>query len=140
MFILLIIIILLEDHIKVFILNQLIISRGILVPNCFWYSISQKLVNDGSGIDLFYKLKKRSDVPVTYMFGYKTYMITKESIEERKETIVSDIETVKGRLTEYDQKKLEDTALLNALTGALQQCDYFLNQIHNDNGDDGNDT
>ena len=67
-------------------------------------------------------------------------MITKESIETRKETIVSDIETVKGRLIEYDQKKLEDTALLNALTGALQQCDYFLNQIHNDNGDDGNDT
>ena len=67
-------------------------------------------------------------------------MITKESIEERKETIASDIETVKGRLIEYDQKKLEDTALLNALTGALQQCDYFLTQIHNDNGDDGNDT
>ena len=67
-------------------------------------------------------------------------MITKEIIEERKETIVSDIETVKGRLTEYEQKKLEDTALLNALTGALQQCDYFLNQIHNDNGDDGNDS
>ena len=67
-------------------------------------------------------------------------MITKENIEERKETIASDIETVKGRLIEYDQKKLEDTALLNALTGALQQCDYFLNQIHNDNGDDGNDS
>ena len=57
-------------------------------------------------------------------------MITKESIEERKETIVSDIETVKGRLIEYDQKKLEDTALLNALTGALQQCDYFLGVLN----------
>ena len=67
-------------------------------------------------------------------------MITKEIIEERKETIASDIETVKGRLIEYDQKKLEDTALLNALTGALQQCDYFLNKIHDDNSDDGNDT
>ena len=67
-------------------------------------------------------------------------MISKETIEERKETIVSDIETVKVRLTEYDQKKLEDTALLNALTGALQQCDYFLNKIHDDNGDGGNDT
>ena len=67
-------------------------------------------------------------------------MITKEIIEERKEIVVNDIETVKGRLIEYDQKKLEDTALLNALTGALQQCDYFLNQIHNDNGDDGNDS
>ena len=67
-------------------------------------------------------------------------MITKEIIEERKETIISDIETVRGRLTEYDQKKLEDTSLLNALTGALQQCDYFLNKIHDDNGDGGNDT
>ena len=67
-------------------------------------------------------------------------MITKEIIEERKETIVSDIETVKARLIEYDQKKLEDTALLNALTGALQQCDYFLNKIHDDNSDYGNDT
>ena len=67
-------------------------------------------------------------------------MITKEIIEERKETIASDIETVKGRLIEYEQKKLEDTALLNALTGALQQCDYFLNKIHDDNSDDGNDT
>jgi len=67
-------------------------------------------------------------------------MISKENIEERKETIVSDIETVKGRLIEYDQKKLEDTALLNALTGAVQQGDYFLNKIHDDNGDDGNDS
>ena len=67
-------------------------------------------------------------------------MISKKTIEERKETIVSDIEKVKGRLIQYDQKKLEDTALLNALTGALQQCDYFLNKIHNDNSDDGNDT
>jgi len=66
-------------------------------------------------------------------------MIAKEIIEERKEIVVNDIETVKKRLIEYEQKKLEDTALLNALTGALQQCDYFLNKIHNDNSDDGND-
>ena len=33
---------------------------------------------------------------------------------------------VKSRLTEYEQKKMEDTALVNALTGALQQCDVFL--------------
>jgi len=46
-------------------------------------------------------------------------MISKENIEERKETIVSDIETVKGRLIEYDKKKIEDTGLLNALTAAL---------------------
>ncbi len=55
-------------------------------------------------------------------------MITKESIEERKKVLLKDIETVKLRLSEYEQKKMEDTALVNALTGALQQCDVFLKE------------
>ena len=55
-------------------------------------------------------------------------MITKESIEKRKEVLLKDIETVKLRLSEYEQKKMEDTALVNALTGALQQCDVFLKE------------
>ena len=71
-------------------------------------------------------------------------MITKEIIEERKQNIIVDISTVKERLIEYEQKKLEDTALINALTGALQQCEYFLKQIDDDKpemaGDDGNDS
>ena len=58
-------------------------------------------------------------------------MITKESIEERKEVLINDIQTVKQRLTEYEQKKIEDTALVNALTGALQQCDVFLKEYEN---------
>ena len=58
-------------------------------------------------------------------------MITKESIEERKEVLINDIQTVKQRLTEYEQKKVEDTALVNALTGALQQCDVFLKEYDN---------
>ena len=55
-------------------------------------------------------------------------MITKESIEKRKEVLIEDIQLVKQRLTEYEQKKMEDTALVNALTGALQQCDVFLKE------------
>ena len=55
-------------------------------------------------------------------------MITKESIEERKQVLINDIQTVKQRLAEYEQKKIEDTALVNALTGALQQCDVFLKE------------
>ena len=58
-------------------------------------------------------------------------MITKESIEERKEVLIKDIQLVKQRLAEYEQKKLEDTALVNALTGALQQCDVFLKEYEN---------
>ena len=58
-------------------------------------------------------------------------MITKESIEERKEVLIKDIQLVKQRLAEYEQKKVEDTALVNALTGALQQCDVFLKEYDN---------
>tara|TARA_Y100000296_G_scaffold4204_1_gene5511 strand:+ start:2325 stop:2540 length:216 start_codon:yes stop_codon:yes gene_type:complete len=71
-------------------------------------------------------------------------MISKKDIEERKETIIVDINTVKERLVEYEQKKLDDTALINALTGALQQCEYFLKRIDDDKpemvSDDGNDS
>ena len=55
-------------------------------------------------------------------------MITKESIEKRKEVLMEDIQLVKQRLAEHEQKKTEDTALVNALTGALQQCDVFLKE------------
>ena len=58
-------------------------------------------------------------------------MITKEMIEEKKEVLMNDIQTVRQRLSEYEQKKTEDTALINALTGALQQCDVFLKEYEN---------
>ena len=56
-------------------------------------------------------------------------MINKDKIEVRKTTINSDIQAVKQRLLEYQEKIKEDTALINALTGAMQQCDYFLKEI-----------
>ena len=64
-------------------------------------------------------------------------MITKEMIEERKEVLINDIQTVKQRLAEYEQKKIEDTALVNALTGAIQQCDQFLKELHDVKSDEG---
>jgi len=64
-------------------------------------------------------------------------MITKEQLEERKETLLADIEIVRNRLTDWDKKKLEDSALLNALSGALQQCNEFLKDINDESGDDG---
>ena len=66
-------------------------------------------------------------------------MITKETIEERKSIIMSDIETVKIRLVELDKGKVNDVALLNALMGALQQCDAFLKEFDDELSDDGND-
>ena len=69
--------------------------------------------------------------------------ITRESIEERKTVLQNDIITARQRLAEYDKKKQEDIALLNALTGAYQQCEQFLQELDNEEpemaGDGGND-
>ena len=59
-------------------------------------------------------------------------MIDIENINERKEVIAKDIETVRERLGEQDKKKLEDIALLNALIGAFQQCDAFIKELDDD--------
>ena len=69
--------------------------------------------------------------------------ITKETIEERKIVLQNDIASARQRMAEYDKKKQEDIALLNALTGALQQCENFLKELDNEEpemaSDDGND-
>jgi len=59
-------------------------------------------------------------------------------LEERRAVIQNDIGVVNQRLQEYEktraqieQKKLEDVGLINALTGALQQIELFLKEIHN---------
>ena len=66
-------------------------------------------------------------------------MISKKIIEERKSVIVGDIETVKTRLSELEKRREADTSLLNALIGALQQCDAFLKEFDDELSDDGND-
>ena len=70
--------------------------------------------------------------------------ISRESIEQRKSVLQNDIATAKGRMAENDKKRQEDVALINALTGAFQQCEVFLRQLDNEKpemvGDDGNDS
>ena len=68
--------------------------------------------------------------------------ITKENIEERKNVLMNDMNAARQRMAEYDKKKQEDVALLNALTGAFQQCENFLQELDNEPemaSDDGND-
>ena len=59
-------------------------------------------------------------------------MIDLEKINERKQVIAKDIEAVRGRIAEAQKKIDEDQALLNALTGAFQQCDAFAKELDND--------
>ena len=69
--------------------------------------------------------------------------ITKETIEERKNVLMNDMNVARQRVAEYDRKKQEDIALINALTGAVQQCENFLQELDNEEpemaSDDGND-
>ena len=69
--------------------------------------------------------------------------ITRENIEERKMVLLNDIASARQRMAENDKKKQEDIALLNALTGAVQQCENFLKELDNEEpemaSDDGND-
>ena len=68
--------------------------------------------------------------------------ITRESIEERKNVLQNDVVSARQRIAEYDKKKQEDTALLNALAGAIQQCEVFLKELDDEEpemaSDDGN--
>ena len=59
-------------------------------------------------------------------------MLTKDDIMQRKDALMGDLTTVQGKLTELEKQKLETVALQNALTGAVQQCDDFLQKISND--------
>ena len=58
-------------------------------------------------------------------------MITKSMIEKRLEVLNSDIENTRKKISELEQQKLESVALLNALMGAKQQCDNFLQDLDN---------
>ena len=61
--------------------------------------------------------------------------LTKESIEERKEALLEDLKKNQENQAQL-QKAFEDArGFGNALNGAIQQCDDFLQKI-----DDGNYT
>ena len=59
-------------------------------------------------------------------------MIDENKINDRIQVLVSDIAKVQKDLQTLEQKKAESTALLNALLGAKQQCESFLQEINND--------
>ena len=59
-------------------------------------------------------------------------MLSKDDIMQRREALMVDLHTVQGKVTELEKQRLETVALQNALTGAVQQCDDFLQKISND--------
>ena len=55
--------------------------------------------------------------------------ITKEQIETRKSDLEKDFQTVKQQIEDSEGKIVSMKNNLNALAGAIQQCDMFLKQL-----------
>ena len=64
-------------------------------------------------------------------------MIDVDMITSRREELVEDLTKVRLKQDEIEKAKLENVALQNALTGAIQQCDDFLNKLNNETSDEG---
>ena len=66
-------------------------------------------------------------------------MITKDKLLERMKVVTDDMSSVKQRMIENERQIKEDTALLNALTGAAQQIQMFLEEFKNEKPDVASD-
>ena len=64
-------------------------------------------------------------------------MVSKEIIEERKQTIVNDIDKLEKTIAEVGKQQEQMQANMFALHGALQQCDQFLELLNKENEEDG---
>jgi len=60
--------------------------------------------------------------------------LTETEINIRKQTLDAELAQHKSALNELEQKKTNITAQIYAVSGAIQQCDLFLQQLN-----DGND-
>ena len=65
------------EQLRVDILTKLVISRGVVTIDCFWYKITDLFFKDSSGINLFNDLKKKyGDFAFTNVFGKDCYLVT----------------------------------------------------------------
>ena len=55
--------------------------------------------------------------------------ITIESLNERKTAIQGDMEIVRDSISQIHTKRQELVSNLNALSGAMQQCDQFIVEL-----------
>ena len=67
-------------------------------------------------------------------------MIDKDTIENRLVVLDEDIAKVRQNIQNLEQQKVEAMGMLNALTGAKQQCDSFLNEFNNEKEPSGSES
>ena len=59
--------------------------------------------------------------------------LTETEINIRKQTLGAELEQHKSALGELEQQKTNITAQIYAVSGAIQQCDLFLEQLNGGN-------
>ena len=59
-------------------------------------------------------------------------MISEKVLSDKIKNIDEDIEKVVQHISSLDKQKTDNIATLHALQGAKQQCQSFLNELHND--------
>ena len=62
-------------------------------------------------------------------------LLGKDTIEKRIVILDEDLVKVKQNLQNLEQQKIETVGMINALNGARQQCQSFLNEASNDEPD-----
>ena len=50
-------------------------------------------------------------------------------IEDKKKELESDLEKIQGQIQSIDKMRVQLTTQGNAINGAIQQCDLFLQQL-----------
>ena len=79
-----------------------------------------------------------------FIINSEYIMISEDNIKKRITVLDMDIQKVSSQIQELDRQKQDAVALLNALNGAKQQCNSFLQDLNNDepessdSGDVGN--
>ena len=58
--------------------------------------------------------------------------IEQDKIKERLEKLEGDVKNITQQINDLEKKKIEAVAMLNALQGAKQQCQMFLQEINNE--------
>ena len=67
-------------------------------------------------------------------------MLDENTINERIKILDSDIAKVQENLVTLEKQTKDGIAMLNALNGAKQQCQSFLNELNNDEPDTNSDS
>ena len=62
-------------------------------------------------------------------------MLDENSINERIKVLDGDIAKVAEQMQSLEKQKSDAIAMMNALQGAKQQCQSFLNELNNDEPD-----